>query len=234
METTALTPGTAADPALHPGKTESPAPMVVDSPSGTQDAPGEIDLDAELAAYKELLLNPPPETPAEPVAPAAPETPAEVEDEPDDDPETDPAPDSVVEGKPLPKNWRETARNDFEAEVFQMRRRNRDMTLQEAIERVTAKHGKPEAPAAAPVVPVEETPAGTTAKLTARQAELAAALKQASTEFDFEKVADLQVELAQIPFQIFEAKQAEQSVAAAQQAQADQAKAASQAKAGQV
>lgn len=230
METTALIPGPAAVPALNQDKTEAAAALVTDSPSGNQDAPREIDLEAELAAYKDRLENPPPpEPPAEPEAPAAPEAP--VEEETDETVDTDPAPAHPGTRPKDPQVRLRPREGSTDMEVARLQKAG--MTFEEAVDFLRQK--RTETPAAAPDVPAAVTPAaGTVAQLESRRAEVKAAMKQATLDYELEKLADLQAELADLPFQIFEARQQERAVQVEQQSTAEKAIAEAEARAMQL
>lgn len=215
-------------PALDPTTAAAPATVPAESQTSGDIPASPEDFDNFLEGYLNST-DPPPAPAAPPEAAPAPVEPAPAKT--DDDDEDDSA-------APLAKNFREVARDDFEAEVFRLRKRNRDMTLHEAIARVEAKRAPKTAPAAAPETPAPPVPVSVTpdtnsvASLEARRAELKAAIKKAAAEdFDFEKVAELQMEMAELPFQIQEARERERSEQHAQQTAAQSAIAAAEAKA---
>lgn len=122
-----------------------------------------------------------------------------------------------------PKNWRITAKSDLESRAFELYRRNPDMSLEEALQRVGGKKAPVTAEEPNGTVPVSETKAPeqtksdapTVESLTARRKELIAEIKQANSDFDYERASDLQIELAELPFKIMQAQEQERSAATA-------------------
>lgn len=240
METTALTPGTAAAPALDQAVT-TPAPetpvVVNNTPSGAFKNMTLEDVERAREAY---LANPHrEENPPEPVQQEveAPEAPPEPESEVERDEDLDPEPQAPVE-KGKEAQFRVRPRDASEAEVFRLHKAG--MTLDEAVAYVARKKGgtpsEPAAPAATPVpTPGTPSPASHTVEtLEAKQTQLAADYKAAMNDADFEKAAEIQVELSQAPFQIFEAKQAAKAAASEQVAAFEQKVAAAEEKAVQL
>lgn len=209
METTALAPGSAEAPALNqtPSETAALVAETTDFSSGEGTLPGD-DLNDRIEAFLNTPETPPAEKPQE--APA-PEEPAKEAREPEAIDET-PAADPETEVPPA-KNWRIKPKTDDDAKVLEMYRRNPDLTLAEAAARVRGR-AEPQQPAAKETQSSQQpeaNPVLTVEALEKRKAELKTQIKKASAEdFDFEKAAELQLELAELPFQMLEARQREQ------------------------
>lgn len=197
-------PGTAEAPALSQ-ETVTPAPMAdAVANSGTQSGPGGFDLDAAVSG---VLAMTPEELAAleAPAAPVEPETPPETD--PQDDPDTESEPGTATAPETGTRNFRMRVTDPKEAEVLAMKRRNPDMPLPDIMAKVYGKPAEPAAPEAAPVVPVVVTEPEV-ATLQARKSELKEELAEAVSLMDKDRVAEITVELSEMPFLIREAERA--------------------------